>query len=280
MAEEKFVYGEEPIAQRSSMAMIMAVMIFLTTIIITGLFLSGRWHMPELISEYGGIDSQFYRTLTVVGIAFVLSHVGLGYFIFKYGKNTEKAVYSHGSTKWEIRFTLLTAMTFVALAILGQRVWMSLHFNEAPADAVQIEVVAQQFSWNFRYPGADGKFGRTLPNLIKEPDNMVGLDSTDPASKDDIVTQGLIAVPVGRPVNLILRSKDVTHNFFVPQLRFKQDTVPGLSINVHFIANKVGQYEVACSELCGLGHYKMKAVFEVKEPADYEKWLQEKKAGQ
>jgi cytochrome c oxidase subunit 2 len=142
---------------------------------------------------------------------------------------------------------------------MGQRVWASLNLTKAPAGAYQVEVVAQQFSWNFHYPGKDGVFGRTDPNLIDDSAlNYVGLDDTDPNAKDDSVVSTL-AVPQNRPVELILRSKDVTHSFFVPQLRFKQDLVPGMNIHVHFTATKVGKYELACAELCGMNHYKMKA---------------------
>ncbi|MEW6731165.1 MAG: cytochrome c oxidase subunit II [Acidobacteriota bacterium] len=261
------------------MAALMAFLIWITTIVIVVLFSLSRWDFPQLISQYIGIDTQFYRTLIVVGIAFVGSHLALGWYIFKYGKGGTKALYSHGNTKVEVGFTALTAVVFIITAFLGQRTWYNLHINDAPADAIQIEVTGQQFAWSFRYPGPDGKFGETKPELIKDPDNLVGIDPNDPAGKDDIQNGGRMVVPVNRPVKLILRSKDVTHNFFVPQLRFKQDTVPGMKINVHFIANKVGEYEIACSELCGLGHYKMRAVFEVKEYQDYQKWL-EKLSGQ
>jgi len=120
-------------------------------------------------------------------------------------------------------------------------------------------VVAQQFSWNFHYHGKDNVFGRTDPKLIDDSAlNYVGLDETDPNAKDDSVVSTLV-VPVNRPVELILKSKDVTHSFFVPQLRFKQDLVPGMAIPVHFTVNRPGKYELACAELCGMNHYKMKS---------------------
>jgi cytochrome c oxidase subunit 2 len=122
-----------------------------------------------------------------------------------------------------------------------------------------VEVVAQQFQWNFHYAGKDNKFGRTDPKFIDDSAlNFVGLDSTDPAGADDAVTAALI-IPVNRPVELRLRSKDVIHNFWVPQLRFKQDLVPGMEIKVHFTANKTGKFELACAELCGQLHFKMKS---------------------
>jgi cytochrome c oxidase subunit 2 len=153
---------------------------------------------------------------------------------------------------------------------MGQSVWASLHFNKAPAGSFQVEVVAQQFQWNFHYAGRDGVFGRTDPALIDDSAlNFIGLDETDPSAKDD-ATHSVIAIPVGRPVELILRSKDVIHNFWVPQLRFKQDLVPGMAIRVHFTANTVGKYELACAELCGQLHFKMKSYMLVLPEAEHQ----------
>jgi cytochrome c oxidase subunit 2 len=134
-----------------------------------------------------------------------------------------------------------------------------LHFNQAPPGSFPVEVVAQQFQWNFHYAGVDGVSGRTDPTLIDDSAlNFIGLDESDPNAKDDAV-HSVLAIPVGRPVELSLRSKDVIHNFWVPQLRFKQDLVPGMVIRVHFTANRPGKYELACAELCGQLHYKMRS---------------------
>ena len=117
----------------------------------------------------------------------------------------------------------------------------------------------QQFQWNFHYSGKDKKFGHTDPTLIKDADlNFVGLDENDADAKDDTVVTSLV-VPVNHQVELLLNSKDVTHSFWVPPLRFKQDLVPGMVIKVHFTPTVVGKYELACAELCGALHYKMKS---------------------
>jgi cytochrome c oxidase subunit 2 len=289
------------------MAIVIAVLIFILTIAITFFFaFAGRfgWWFPELISQYGEIDKQFVRTLVVTGLAFVASHVALGYCLYRYrSDNKEKVIYSHGNTRLEVVWTLIIAAVFVSTAFIGQRVWLNLHLTAPPADSVNIEVVGQQFAWVFRYPGPDKKFGKTDPKEINDQDNPLGLVPGDPDGKDDIVTRGRLIVPANRSVQLILRSKDVTHSFFVPSLRFKQDAVPGMSIAVHFIADKIvdrriykpdgtversdrelkegekelkkGELEIACAELCGLGHYKMRGVLEVKEGADFDKWLSE-----
>ncbi len=181
--------------------------------------------------------------------------MALGYFVWRYrstGNKNERAIYTHGNPKLEVFFTVLTAVVFVTLAVLGQRVWIGVHLNAAAADAVHIEVTGQQFLWNFRYPGPDGKFGNTKPELYNDEDNSatarpgpLGIDPADPAGKDDLVSVGTLVVPVNREVNLTLRSKDVTHSLFLPSMRFKQDTVPGLKISLHFKPVKEGRYEIA-----------------------------------
>ncbi len=239
----------------------LGVIIWFITLASVWMFLSGRWWFPASISEHGpAVDSQFTITIIVVGIAFTAAQVGLGWVVWKYRDtgNAQRATYSHGNNRLEIIWTLVTAVVFISLAVMGQSVWASLHLHGAPPGAYQIEVVAQQFAWNFHYPGKDTVFGKTDPNLIDDATNPVGVDPTDPNAKDDAVSPTLV-IPVNRPVELVLRSKDVTHSFWVPQLRFKQDLVPGMAIHVHFTANKVGKYELACAELCGMNHYKMKS---------------------
>lgn len=245
------------------MGRLLAILIWLITIGSVWLFVNGRWWLPRAITEHGpGYDRQFILTITVVGVAFVAAQVGLGVAIWRYrakGERRERAVYSHGNNRLEMLWTAITALVFIGIALLGQRVWAQLHFYESPAGSAKVHVVAQQFQWNFHYPGKDGQFGRTDPKLIKDSElNFVGLDENDPAAKDDQVVTTLI-VPVGRPVELTLRSKDVTHSIWVPETRFKQDLVPGMSINVHYTPTTVGKFELACAELCGQLHYKMKS---------------------
>ena len=244
------------------MGRLLGIVIWGITIASVWMFVSGKWWFPASISEHGGrVDSQFMITIIVVGISFTAAQVGLGWVVWKFRDHADKqrATYSHGNNRLEVVWTVVTAVIFISLGIMGQRVWASLHLHNAPPGSFQVEVVAQQFSWNFHYAGKDSAFGRTDPNLIDDSAlNYVGLDETDPNAKDDSVVSTLV-IPANRPVELILRSKDVTHSFFVPQLRFKQDLVPGMNIRVHFTANRVGKYELACAELCGMNHYKMKS---------------------
>jgi len=244
------------------MGRVLGLAIWIITLGSVWMFASKHWWFPESISEHGPlVDHQFAITIIVCGIAFAAAQIGLGWVVWKYRDSSAatRATYSHGNNRLEVVWTVVTAVVFISLAIMGQRVWASLHLHAAPAGSYTVEVVAQQFSWNFHYHGKDNVFGRTDPNLIDDSAlNYVGLDDTDPNAKDDSVVSTLV-VPVNRPVELILKSKDVTHSFFVPQLRFKQDLVPGMAIPVHFTVNKVGKYELACAELCGMNHYKMKS---------------------
>src|ERR1700752_46241 len=245
------------------MGRVLAVIIWTLTLLSVLLFISKKWWFPAAISEHApALDRQFMITLVVVGISFTAAQIGLGWMVWKYGdtgKAGDRAVYTHGSNRLEVLWTVITAVIFIVLAVMGQSVWASLRLNNAPPGSYSVEVVAQQFQWNFHYAGKDKVFGRTDPKLIDDGAlNFIGIYESDPNAKDDAVTSAL-AIPVNRPVELRLRSKDVIHNFWVPQLRFKQDLVPGMEIKVHFTANKVGKYELACAELCGQLHFKMKS---------------------
>src|SRR5260370_17642888 len=142
---------------------------------------------------------------------------------------------------------------------MSSSIWASERFRPAQRGAVQVEVTGMQFQWYFRYPGPDGKFGGTKPELIDPStggEGAVGLDATDPASKDDFVT-GTMYLPVGREAEVILRADHVIHSFFVPGMRFKQDAVPGLAIRLHFTPFSPGDYEFFYAAPCRLRHYKM-----------------------
>jgi cytochrome c oxidase subunit 2 len=245
------------------MGRVLAVIIWILTLLSVLIFFNKKWWLPPAISEHApALDHQFVLTIIIVGIAFTAAQVGLGWMVWKYrdsGRADDRALYTHGSNRLEVVWTVITAIVFIGLAVMGQRVWASLRLHDAPPGSYSVEVVAQQFQWNFHYSGKDNVFGRTDPSLIDDSAlNYIGLDEADPSAKDDAVTSSLV-IPVNRPVELKLRSKDVIHSFWVPPLRFKQDLVPGMEIKVHFTANKVGKYELACAELCGQNHFKMKS---------------------
>ena len=140
------------------------------------------------------------------------------------------------------------------------------------SEAVVVRVIGEQFAWNIQYPGPDGRFGRTDINLVSA-DNPIGLDRRDAAAKDDITTINQLNLPVDRPVLVHLSSKDVIHSFGLFEMRVKQDAIPGMTIPVWFIPNRIGEYEITCSQLCGLGHFRMRGFITIQSDADYKKWF-------
>jgi cytochrome c oxidase subunit 2 len=259
--------------------MLLTPILWALTVGIVYIFAAKIWWFPPPINQHGmEYDAQFMRTLIVVGIVFSLAQIALGWVIVKFRGTGGKASHTHGNNFLETLWTSATAVLFLGLVVMGTKIWAGVHFDEAPADAIPIEVMAKQFSWSFRYPGPDGKFGHTDLKLVNDANgDPFGLDPNDPAGKDDIMSSTL-KVPAGKHIKLIMHSRDVIHNFFVPELRLKQDIVPGMEIPIHFEADKIGLYEVPCSELCGLGHFQMRTTMQVMSEADFEQWKQQQAA--
>jgi cytochrome c oxidase subunit II len=274
---------KNPCTGSTTIAFLLSMFLLIFTVTTLYVFIKKTWWFPTPITVFGReIDQQFHRTLIITGIVFVLSQLGLAWIVFRYRDRGERAHYTEGNMTMEVLWTLATLVLFVGLGFYAERAWAEVHFRGASPGALQIEVTGQQFAWNFRYAGPDGKFGRLDPNLVNASGgNPLGLDPNDPAGKDDLVVP-VMAVPVNREVELILRSQDVTHSFFVRELRLKQDTVPGMLIRIHFTATQVTPpdqpLEIACAELCGLGHYRMRSFFSVLSEADFEKWLRDQAA--
>ncbi len=252
----------------------LGAVLWVLTASVVYLFAARPWWFPPPISNHAqAYDTQFLRTLLVAGIIFVLAHAALGFAIFRFRK--QEARHFRGSVRWEAAWTAATTVLFLALMLTGSRIWAGVHLEPAPAGALRVEVIAYQFAWGFRYPGPDGRFGRTDPSLVNDAAlNPFGLDEKDPDARDDIVTT-ILRAPAGRAVQLTLRARDVIHSFFVPELRLKQDAVPGMAIPLHFVAGLTGSYEIPCSELCGLGHSTMVTRLEVLPPATFDAWLRE-----
>ena len=161
-------------------------------------------------------------------------------------------------------------LIFLGLAIYSNRVWAELH-SDPPPDALQVNVSAFQFGWDFRYPGADGKLGAVDVGKISN-ENKFGVEESDEAGKDDFTSTELV-IPFGKPIHIILNSRDVIHSFYVPWFRLYQDAVPGRTISwVWFQVERPGNFELACSQLCGTGHYNMKAPIRVVSQEEYDKW--------
>jgi cytochrome c oxidase subunit II len=235
---------------------------------------------PPITSAALLVDHQYNLTLYAAGAAFVLAQLGLAYMVFRYRDRGQPAHFARGSTWMEIAWTSVTLLVFLGLGVAGNRVWAEVEIAPSSGDAIQVEVTESQFVYTFRYPGSDGKFGRLDANLVSPATgNPLGLDPNDPASKDDIVTSSL-TVPVDRPIELLIRSQDVIHNFFVRELRLQQDAVPGMVIPMHFTPDRVGHYEIVCTQLCGLGHYHMHSMLNVVTADDFAGFLKQQAAAQ
>jgi len=241
------------------------------------------WGPPEDISTHGQlIDEQTSDTMVEAGISFLAAQFVLAFFIWKFSdpKPGAKIKYFPGGAKGlVIAAVLLVGTEVLALGVFGTKAWATIYFTPPAADALPVQVQAGQFAFYFRYPGPDGKFGPLHPDKIDEAsENFFGLDTTnDPDSKDDIVTAEL-AIPTNREIHLLMHAKDVGHSFYVRELRVQQDFVPGLDVSLHFTATKPGKYEIVCTQLCGLGHYNMKAYLEVMTPSDYDNWIKQQAA--
>jgi cytochrome c oxidase subunit II len=237
-------------------------------------FVWGKWGPPPAITPIAKeVDRQYQLTLGVTGAAFVLAQLGLAFAILRYGDRGQRARYAHGNNKLEILWTSVTTVVFLGLGLLGYKAWGAVRLTPAAPGAIPIEVTTSQFVYEFRYAGPDGKFGMTNPKLISASNgNPLGLDPRDPAGRDDIVVSTL-TVPVNREIDLLIRSQDVIHSFFVRELRLQQDAVPGLTVPLHFTADKIGRYDIVCTQLCGLGHYLMHSYLNVVSEADYESFL-------
>jgi cytochrome c oxidase subunit 2 len=233
-----------------------------------GLPVAASQHAPD-------VDSL----ISVVHWLMLVLFVGWGafflYVLFRFRKGANPRADYHGakgkvSKMLEIGIVVVEAILLVFFAIPA---WARRVSNFPPeSGATVVRVVGEQFAWNVHYPGPDGKFGRTDISLMAA-DNPLGLDRNDPAAKDDITTINQLTLPVDKPVLVHLSSKDVIHSFGLYEMRVKQDAVPGLDIPVWFIPNRIGDYEITCSQLCGLGHYRMRGFVNIRSQADYEKFL-------
>ena len=224
------------------------------------------------------------RIMVLVHWLMLVLFVGWGIFFayvlvrFRRGRQP-RAVYHGVRGRWStwIEGGVLAA-EIVLLAFFSIPFW-STNVDALPEQhqSTVVRVVAEQFAWNVHYPGADGEFGPTNASLVS-PDNPMGLDRTDPNGRDDITTINRMNIPVGTQVIVFLSSKDVVHSFGLPQMRVKQDAVPGIVQPIYFTPTELGRWDIACSQLCGLAHYRMRGIYEVQSQAAYDAWLKEEAA--
>ena len=251
--------------------MLPGLILLLITLAVSVLFyFPPVWFPHSITADALAFDRQFSRTLAVCAFIFVVLQVLLAVTILR-GRRGGTARAAGKPLGWlELVWTLATAAVFLTLAFTGSRSWAKVPTKVKGEET--IEVYAHQFAWNFRYPGPDGKFGVTAPKFISDAaGNPFGIDPADKAGVDDIVTASL-RIPAGRDVLLLLHARDVIHDFFVRELRTKQDIVPGMEIPLELHVDQPGQYEIACAELCGLGHSQMRSLLIVLPPAEYDEW--------
>jgi len=231
--------------------------------------------LPVAASAHAGeIDNMLVLVHWLMLVLFVGWGLFFVYVLFRFRRGASpKADYAgaHGklSKGLEIAIVIIEMVLLIVYAIPA---WARRVTFPEESQATVVRVVGEQFAWNVQYPGRDGKFGRTDIKLISA-ENPLGLDRTDPNAKDDLTTINQLNLPVDRPVLVHLSTKDVIHSFGLYEMRVKQDAIPGLSIPVWFTPTRVGEYEITCSQLCGLGHFRMRGFVTIQTAADFQKWI-------
>jgi cytochrome c oxidase subunit 2 len=240
-----------------------------------------RLGMPVAASAHAGeVDQIMALVHWLMAVLFIGWGAFFAYVLIRFRRRrnpTASYVGARGRFASVVEVGVLVA-EIVLLAFFSIPFWSANVDAQPPeAGATVVRVVAEQFAWNVHYPGADGRFGRTAIQLV-DPDNPLGLDRRDPAARDDITTINVLNLPVGRPAIIQLSSKDVIHSLGMPQMRVKQDAIPGIVQPVWFTPTQTGRWEIACSQLCGLAHYRMKATYGILTEAQYAAWLAEEAA--
>ena len=235
-------------------------------------FLSPWWFTP-IASNWQAIDLTIDITFWVTGAVFIAVNLFMAYAVLRYrnrGPDSERAQYEPENTKLEIWLTGLTAIGVAAMLAPGLWVWND--FVNVPEDAWEFEVIGEQWRWTFRLPGDDGKLGSSSSALVNI-DNPLGVDPADPNGQDDlIVMSNVMHLPIDKPVKMLLRSKDVLHDFAVAEFRVKMDLVPGLVTYLWLTPTRTGTFDILCEELCGLGHFAMRGRVVVDTQEDYDAW--------
>jgi cytochrome c oxidase subunit 2 len=234
------------------------------------------WWWTPIASNWHYIDDTILITFWITGAVFVAVVLFMAYCVYRFRHQPgRRATYEPENRRLEWWLTVITGVGVAAMLTPGLFVWRQ--FVTVPEDATDIEILGQQWQWSFRLPGPDGKLGLSDMRLVS-PDNPMGLSREDTAAQDDVVIEGgELRMPIGRPVKALLRSVDVIHNFYVPEMRAKMDLVPGQVSYIWFTPTRTGTFEILCAELCGVGHSQMRGTVVVQELSDYQAWLKEQK---
>lgn len=228
------------------------------------------------------MDSLIRYLLFATGGVLVVGAAAMVVFLWRYGRGVPSPA-PRSDPRLERWWSLVPVLGMAVIAeagvlVKGLPLWKRV-YGPPPPGALVVEVNAQQFEWWVRYAGPDGVFGRRDPRLVDATANPLGLVPEDPAAHDDVVVRNAVHLPAGRPVHVKLHSRDVLHSFSIPEFRVKQDVVPGMVAAITFVPSRPGTYQVACAELCGLGHYRMGARVVVHRPEEFETWLEAQEGG-
>ncbi|TCU22459.1 cytochrome c oxidase subunit 2 [Rhizobium azibense] len=254
----------------------MAIVLVLVLLVVGSVVfhLLSPWWWTPIASNWGYIDNTLLITFAITGLVFVAVGSFMAYCVFRFRhKPGNQAAYEPENRRLEIWLAVVTSVGVAAMLAPGLVVWNQ--FITVPADAHQIEVVAQQWQWSFRMPGADGRLGKADTREVN-PENPLGLNKSDNAGLDDVIVEGgELHLPIGKPVKVLLRSIDVLHDFYVPEFRAKMDMIPGMVTYFWFTPTRTGTFEILCAELCGVGHSQMRGTVMVDEEVAYQAWLAE-----
>lgn len=252
----------------------MAMAIILVLIVIASVLfhILAPWHATPAASNWGSIDTTLFITLIISGIFFIAVTLFMAVAVIRFRhKEGARAAYQPENKKLETWLIIVTSVGIAAMLAPGLVVYSD--FVRVPNNAYELEVVAQQWQWAFRFPGQDGKLGKSDIKFVDSV-NPFGLDPKDPVGQDDVlIINNEVRLPLDKPVKVLLRSKDVLHDFYVPQMRSKMDMVPGMVSYFWFTPTKTGKYEVLCAEYCGVGHYNMRGHMIVEEQDAFDQWL-------
>jgi cytochrome c oxidase subunit 2 len=228
--------------------------------------------LPRTASLHGAaIDRLMDASLLILFALCVLAQV-----LIVAGLVLRRERHVRFSTPWRWGAIALVVTLFAWMTVVAEQLWSTIRIARAASNAVRVEVTGVQFQWYFRYPGPDGIYGRTGLDLIDAAaGNPLGIDPADPHSHDDVVSSVLI-LPVDRQVDLHLRAQDVVHGFYIPAMRLMQNATPGTMSEIHFTPTRTGDYPIVCSQLCGLGHYRMRAVLRVVPAQEFTEWMQQR----
>jgi cytochrome c oxidase subunit II len=230
------------------------------------------WYFTPIASNWGSIDDTIGITFWVTGAVFVAVNLFMAYAVIRYRHRKEaRAAYQPENKKLE--WWLLGVTTVGVAAMLAPGLWAWAKIVDVPADAAVVEAVGQQWHWSYRLPGKDGRLGTVDARHVSDA-NPFGLNPGDPNGQDDVlVFSPEVHVPLGKPIKVLLRSKDVLHNFSVAQIRVKMDLVPGLVTYIWFTPTQTGSFDLLCEELCGVGHFAMRGRLVVDDESTFQAWL-------